>query len=266
MRTPRRTLLHGALAAPWLAQASPEPVLKAVAGDGTVPFNYLLDGRLQGLGVDLAEELARRAGLRLEVEALPFRLAYERGLRQPDTLLFTLARTPPREALFEWLGPIAPRDVWLWKMKRRADIRIRNLADARRYRVGVAYADAIIPTLEQLGFVQRQNLEMVHDRRALGRMLRQGRFDLIPMVIWSDGKLSAEGDQPEEALEPVLQLTAEGGYYFTLAKGSSPELLRRLRQAMASLRADGTLARLRRQWIPALSAPLDADAPATAPR
>ncbi len=262
--TRRRPLLQGALLLPWPAHAAPPPTLKAVAGDGTVPFNYRVDGRLQGLGVDLAEEMARRAGLQLALEALPFRLAYERGLRQPDVLLLTLARTPPREALFEWLGPIAPRDVWLWKMKRRTDIQIHKLADARQYRVGVAYADAIIPKLEQLGFAPRQNLEVVHDRRALGRMLRQGRFDLIPMVIWSDGKLSAEGDQPEETLEPVLQLTTEGGYYFTLAKGSDPELLQRLRQALAAMKADGTLARLRRQWIPKLSEA--ADAPATAPR
>ncbi|MFO1250580.1 MAG: ABC transporter substrate-binding protein [Inhella sp.] len=262
--TRRRPLLQGALLAPCLAHAAPAATLKAVAGDGTVPFNYLLDGRLQGLSVDLAEELARRAGLRLELEALPFRLAYERGLHQPDVLLFTLARTPPREALFEWLGPIAPRDVWLWKMKRRTDIQIRKLAEARQYRVGVAYADAIIPKLEQLGFAPRRNLEVVHDRRALGRMLRMGRFDLIPMVIWSEGKLDAEPGMAEEALEPVLQLTTEGGYYFTLAKGSDPELLRRLRQALAATKADGTLARLRRQWISNLSEA--ADAPATAPR
>lgn len=265
MRGGRRCLLQGALALPWLpALAAPATSLKAVAGDGTVPFNFVADGRLQGFGVDLAEGLARRAGLRLELEALPFRLAYERGLRQPNVLLLTLARTPPREILFDWLGPIAPRDVWLWKLKRRTDIRIRNLEEARRYRVGVAYADAIIPKLEELGFEPRQTLEVVHDRRALGRMLRSGRFDLIPMVIWSDGKLGAEPGHPEEQLEPVLQLTTEGGYYFALAKGSDPELLRRLRQAMAALRADGTLARLRRQWIPTLSEP--SEAPATAPR
>jgi polar amino acid transport system substrate-binding protein len=255
----RRALLAGLGAGALPARAA--EALQAVAGDGTTPFNYLVDGELRGLGVDVVRELAQRAGLSLQLAVMPFRQAFARALSTPNVLLLTVARTPEREGRFEWVGPLAPRDVWLWKLKRRTDLRLTALGDAKQYRVGVVFGDASIADLEQAGLEHKRSLHVIHDRRALGRMLRMDRFDLIPMALWSDGLLSAEGELPEEPLEPVVRLTREGGYYFALAKGSDPALLQRLREAFAQLRADGTLARLRRQWIPTLKPARAPEAP-----
>ena len=40
-------------------------------------------------------------------------------------------RSGKREGLFKWVGPLAPRKMWLYKLKKRKDINVKTLEDAR---------------------------------------------------------------------------------------------------------------------------------------
>jgi polar amino acid transport system substrate-binding protein len=254
MRQPHGTSRRQACAAAALALAAGSsrsdelPELLGLAGDATYPFNRVVEGRLEGLAVDIAHEMARRAGYRLNLSTTPFRQLVERARTAPNLLAFTLARTPERESLYEWIGPFAARDVWLWKLKRRTDVQVEKLADVTSYSVGVPFGDASIGALEALGLVHKQNLHVVHERRSMDRMLRAKRFDLVPLIRSSEGKLTADGDLPEELLEPMVQLSNSGGYCFVMAKGSDPALMSRLRDSLAQMESDGSLARLRQRW------------------
>jgi polar amino acid transport system substrate-binding protein len=226
--------------------------VRIVAIDSGEPFNWMLNGKLQGMAVDVAVDLAKRAGYAPAMQALPFRRAYEVGRTSPNVLLLTLARTPEREGQFIWLGPIAPRDVWLWKLKRRTDIKVKTLADAKHYKVGVAAGDAIVPELQRAGFVLNKTLIFIHDRRSFDRMLRLGRLDLLPMMAWVNSTMDADGDQPEELFEPLVRLTTAGGYYLVLGLGSDPQFVRKFQDAFAQMQRDGSLAAYRKQWIPSV--------------
>jgi polar amino acid transport system substrate-binding protein len=111
--------------------ATATPVLHAVAGDDNEPFNLVQDQQLQGQGVDVAKVVAERAGMSLDLVALPWARALATARLKPDVLLLTVARTAARESQFYWLGPIAKREVWLWKLRQRHDIRIDQASDVR---------------------------------------------------------------------------------------------------------------------------------------
>jgi polar amino acid transport system substrate-binding protein len=226
-------------------------VVRAVAGDATQPFNYRAAGKLQGLGVDAVRELERRAGVNFQVQELPFARAYMEGSTQPNVLLFTIARTAEREALFHWIACIAPRDVWLWRLKRRTDIVVNDMQQAGRYTIGVSNGDAAIPELERVGITPGHGLHVIHTRQSFDRMLRLDRIDLIPMLSSAEPWLSADADNPQEDMVPVIRLSNTGGYYLAMAKGSDPALVARLQTAFAAMRDDGSLLKMQKQWLPA---------------
>ncbi|MEI8631015.1 hypothetical protein P4S72_00655 [Vibrio sp. PP-XX7] len=63
------------------------------------------------------------------------------ALDEKDILIYSIARTKERESLFKWVGPIAPYNVYLFKLKARSDIIVNTLEDVKKYRIGGAYQD-----------------------------------------------------------------------------------------------------------------------------
>ena len=64
---------------------------------------------MQGISVDLLEAVTERMGQtvsRKEVRVEPWADGYRAALEGNGTVLFSTARTPERENLFKWAGPI----------------------------------------------------------------------------------------------------------------------------------------------------------------
>lgn len=91
------------------------------------PYNYRdRDGLVTGLSVDLLQRMVDRSKLSLDskgVQLLPWARAYQMALHQPNTVIFSIVRLPEREALFHWVGPIAPRTLWFYRLAKREEVR-----------------------------------------------------------------------------------------------------------------------------------------------
>ena len=102
------------------------------------PYNFQIDGKLQGISIDLLEKVWERMGVGLNrsvVELLPWTVGYQRTLNEKNTVLFKTARLPEREQLFKWAGPIGPiTNVLL--AKKDKNISITTSEDLKRYRIG----------------------------------------------------------------------------------------------------------------------------------
>src|ERR1017187_2909507 len=84
------------------------------------PFN-MTDSRtklLTGISVDKVAELMRRAHEPNTISIYPWPRAYQMALETGDTCFFSTTRTPEREALFTWIGPLVHND---WAIFARAD-------------------------------------------------------------------------------------------------------------------------------------------------
>ena len=71
---------------------------------------------------------------------LPWPRAYNQLNVQPDTVLFSTARTKEREPLFKWACPIARSPIVLIALK-ESRIRLSSLQDASRYRIAAILDD-----------------------------------------------------------------------------------------------------------------------------
>lgn len=121
------------------------------------PYNYLDEstGNPAGFAVDVVNLLLKQTGIKAandKIKIYPWARAYKIAQKQKNTLLFTMARTSPRESLFKWVGPIAPRCIWLWKLKEREDIVIRSFEEAKNYSVGGPIGHAATQYIESLHF------------------------------------------------------------------------------------------------------------------
>lgn len=131
----------------WSAQAQ-TPHVRVEATDAYVVSRA--DQKPSGPALDLSEALLRRAGLDYSVEVAPWARCYSAASRESGVLLFTLGRTPQREAHFHWIGPTFPLEYRAYRLKERSDVVVNSVDDLRRYRISVVRDSAIVPWLRQL--------------------------------------------------------------------------------------------------------------------
>ena len=85
--------------------------------------------------------------------------AYLNASTEADSLLYTTTRTPERESYFEWIGPIGPRKMLLFKLKERRDIQINSKEDLRKYRVGIVRDTSAMKLVVERGLFTKQQID-----------------------------------------------------------------------------------------------------------
>lgn len=73
------------------------------------PYNYIDEGKVSGISTTLVETLFSQCGHQVSentIQLLPWARAYHEVLNEKNTMLYSMARSPEREALFQWVGPI----------------------------------------------------------------------------------------------------------------------------------------------------------------
>lgn len=208
------------------------------------PYNYVdASGKPTGLAVELLAALMKEAGVDYRIEVLPWARALQTARYQPNSLLFTVARTPERESWFHWIGPIAKRRTVL--MGLRGGPQPATLDDVRKNRVGVVNGDAGMEFLQVHGFVAGVNLVPVSQRNDLVRLLYGGE---IAFVVANPAMLRAVAGRAgkDTALieNRLILVESPTGFYFALNRQSSPQLRQRLTDAFERLRERGELAAL----------------------
>ena len=213
------------------------------------PLNYEEQGVVTGYSTELLQAMLQAAGLSAPVSMLPWARAYHTALTQPNTLIYSIVRTDEREPLFNWIGPISRRQIFLFKLRARKDIEVSTLADARNYRIGAVREMAATQQLLRQGFQLDENLDLAPTDESNVKKLFLHRVDLIITLDWSAYFLAKQIGHSAAELEPVLLLDNSHAYYFALSKQSDATLTDRLNQAFDKVRASGQLDNLRSKYM-----------------
>ena len=95
------------------------------------PFNYTdAGGNLVGSSTEAVKGIINKLGENITIEVLPWAKAYETVTLEPDTALYSMARTAERENQFMWVGPIGSYENWLYA-KKGSNIRCGSLDEAK---------------------------------------------------------------------------------------------------------------------------------------
>ncbi|PHV12199.1 substrate-binding periplasmic protein [Chitinimonas sp. BJB300] len=213
------------------------------------PFNMLNEqGEPSGYAVEVLSLLMREAHQEYKLELMPWARALSLTKQQPDTLVFTIARTPERENFFHWVGPYAPRVTALMRLN-DSEARAPTLADARRFRVAALNGDVGMETLLAQGFVRGFNLIPVDKRNDLIKLLQLKSVDFVvgnpTMLRYVASRTEMAADQL--VTELVISKRTDG-YYFGLNRQSDPEMVQRLQSAFERLQTRNALEPLKRKY------------------
>ncbi|PZP33328.1 MAG: hypothetical protein DI603_08120 [Roseateles depolymerans] len=248
---PTRRLFSVLLAAGGLPGAvalavpgGPAPALRGYT-EHLAPLNYAEDGRASGLSSELLQLMASEAGLPLNIEVMPWQRAVQAAAREPNSVLFSLTRTPEREARYQWVGPILPRRILLYRLSSRPEVKPASLGQLQGLRVGVVRDSAAAKHLVTAGLRPDVDLEFSLDDHHNLRKLLAGRMDLIALLDWAATWQLHRLQLPGSTLTPVLPLDVDKAYWYGLPAAADPALVRRLQDALDRLRRDGRYEQLR---------------------
>jgi len=141
------------------------------------PYSFKDEDEIKGISVDVLRRIWARLGVQEQpIDMLPWARAYELIRLQPGTMLFSMARTPDRESLFRWAGPILKARLILFAKKNR-QIRIGDSNQLAGRSIGTVRGDVAHNVLEARcpGCI----LEAVADMRQNVLKLAENRLDMV---------------------------------------------------------------------------------------
>jgi polar amino acid transport system substrate-binding protein len=217
-----------------LAQSEPRLYLTT---EQAPPYSVREGERVIGIGADTVREIMGRANIEHTIELLPWKRAYTAALERSDACVFSTTRTPEREPLFKWIGPIGEAD---WVLMARADrkLHLNSLEDARNYRIGTYNGDARDQYLRARGFkVDPAPNDLLNLRK-----LMADRIDLWAASIRRGGAALARMGYADKVV-PVFVFNRIR-VYLACNRGVPDAMTARMETAYESMTRDGSLERI----------------------
>lgn len=224
-------------------------LLGAVAHAGQVrvvteetAYSYLEDGKVGGPATKVVEATLKRAGLDgYLIGMYPWARAYDMALQEPGVLVYLIARTSEREAMFRWVGEIMRIDYHFYKLRERDDIQVPDLDAAKAYRIGVLRDDVRHQYLQANGF--SKVVVTAHNSDNFKRLLN-GQVDLVPMPEQDMLTMCEEAGIDPANVERVFTPNTSTQLYMAYSRQTDDDTVLRTQTAFERLRDEGVVTRI----------------------
>ncbi|MEH6348018.1 MAG: transporter substrate-binding domain-containing protein [Bermanella sp.] len=217
------------------------------------PYSYIENGKFKGLATEVVEAILTDLGMDYEIKQYPWARAYQIVTTQKNVLIYTLARTPVREGVFNFIGEVAPRTIYFYKLKSRKDIEIESLEGLKKYKYGVVQGYATHKKLMELGVKDIQTV--VSDIQNIQK-LAKGRIDLYPqdeMILAHNIRIYNERNHSKISLsdfERAFDFPAEGkGRTLSFGPDADKELVKKFQRSFEKIKASGKLEAIRKKYL-----------------
>ena len=175
------------------------------------PFNFKSnDKEVDGFTVEIVEKIANKLNQNISIDIFPWSRSYNTVLETKKHAIFSIYRTPERETLFKWVGPIYSVDAVLWGLESRK-LEIDSLEDAKKYLIIVQKDSAYEEALKARGFKNY----ILNAIRTDHKMVLLGRGDLVPLSTLSLDKLkqsAVDAGMPNEKWKAYAVLYSKPVY------------------------------------------------------
>ncbi|MDB5846683.1 MAG: hypothetical protein JWP29_435 [Rhodoferax sp.] len=230
---------------PFMARAQAVRVVTEAS-----PYVFQQGSKVAGPATEVLEKTLADAGVKdYRINLYPWARAYDMALAEPNVLIYLIARTPEREAQFQWVGEFMQVRYHLYKLKARADIAAPSLEAARGYVIGVMRDDNRHQYLKKQGFARLVVSAQVTENFA---QLLNRQVDMVPLSENGAATQCKEANFDCAGLEKVLPLEEMNtGLFMAFSKSTPPELVARTQAAFEQLRGNGTVRRIMEPARPA---------------
>ena len=229
----------------WFPAEMPPGIFQLVTEEYP-PVTFLKDGKPSGLVTEMVREIAARQGIQDNIRLTSWKNAYKMARLYPKVVLFSAERTPERESLFQWVGPVGRNSAILYARK-GSGVRISSLDEARNVAaIGTTTSWFTEQHLEREGF---SNLLSSPDPRANVRQLMNGEVQLSVFTDITIPEIVRQAGYSMTDLEPVFTV-GRTYFYIALTRDTPAEVVDAWQSTLDRLKKDGTFERIYRSYLP----------------
>ncbi|WP_247749689.1 substrate-binding periplasmic protein [Pseudoalteromonas viridis] len=222
---------------PVIVPTSEPAIQLQVVTEEWVPYNYTnQQGLVDGRATQKVREVLDAAGISYEIQVFPWTRAMKIAQTQPNTMIYSIFRTPEREAHFEWACPLLrPVKEHLFRLASRNDIKLNSLNDAKRYITALVRGSVVHEYLLSKGFKGGVNLDLSADPSSLIKKLLAGRVDFLITTEFTIYEALRRIDKPYEMVISALEVRERSGERACMAfhPKTDSELINQVRRALA---------------------------------
>lgn len=227
-------LIFAALLPSTLLAADPDRTVYQLSTEELAPFSMGSGETVNGLSTDVLRNAFARAGLQMETRLFPWLRAYQSALDKADGCVYSTVRTPERESLFKWVGPIV-QDDWVIFVPEDSPVEIASVADLKRYKTASTPGDSLAMFLQDNGVA----VDFTPTNGQL-QMLMSGRID-----FWGTTRARGAYFAARNRVKLKAVLTLREADMFLACNRRVPDtVIDGLNKALKDMEADGTMERL----------------------
>ena len=237
-----------------MVQAGENVVLSlAINTEEFPPFNYTENNKITGVATEVVEAVMKQTRINYTIKSYPWARAYMVAQHEPNTLIYSINRTPQREEKFKWVGALAPINVSIFSLAERSDIRVDDFDDLKQYKIGTVRDDAFESYLIGKGF-DVSDLERVAGDKAYQRnylMLKLGRIDVMPMMDAVVNYVVGDvGDDPKKMLRRVISVPelSQNSCYIAASLKTPDDIVNKIRNVLEDFKRTSNYKAILEKW------------------
>lgn len=214
---------------------------------GLSSYIDMKSGKISGFSVDIVREIQRRIKDDSPIEILPWARGYMHLKKGPNVILFQTTRTPERENLFKWVGPISSTK-WIFYARKGSNLEINSLDDARKVKLIACYKDDVKHDfLKNNDF---KNLKVAYGENAHYNnliLLKKGGVDLIILNNWVMSHLIKKYEFTPNDFE-IKYIVKKQFLYLAFSKDISDSVIQKWQNTLNNMKKDGTYLKIMKNY------------------
>ncbi|WP_222937623.1 substrate-binding periplasmic protein [Spartinivicinus ruber] len=195
------------------------------------PYNFRSEERIVGASTDIVKKTLDKTNYKYNIHLYPWARSYEIALNKPNVIIYTILRTPQREPLFKWVGPLfSGKQFYLYKLHTRTDVVLSNIDDAKKYIIGIMRGDVSHQFFSSIGITESNGLNITISEEENIRKLFNLKIDLISGNNISLPIRMKKLGYDFNDINPVI-MTFKYDYYMAVSKSTSDTVYTKINDA-----------------------------------
>jgi len=224
--------------------AHKSPALKLVTEDYP-PLTYAVNDTVTGFGTEVVKAIQQEVKSKDKITIMNWDEAYQTALNEPNVVIFTMEKTPEREKLFNWVGPLGTNTTYFY-VKKDSKLKITGIDDAKALKSIATTSNWFNEQyLKDNGFTNLKSSLKPTDNV---KQVMSGEAEMSVFTDLTVNQIVQQAGFEPGSLIPVFEVL-KTDFYIGISKQTSPEVVDAWTKAFSKIQQDGTLEKLKSTWL-----------------
>lgn len=231
-----------------LNASSPETL--QIVTEHLPPFQIFDKGEIKGYATEIIRSSLNIEEVPYKISAYPWPRAFKLATEEPNTCIYSIARSPEREDKLHWLTQITSTKNEFFGLADNKSINIQTVEDVKRYNVAVIRNDIAHEMLLNLGFEENKNLFVINNTFSmLKQLISKKGLDLILVDPFAIHYRAEFHKLDPKQFQSYMELDVEPfDLYFACNKNTDEKTLKKLQASLDKFKASDAFDELKMKW------------------